>query len=292
MKEVYTVEDLSNGELPASTKLAVIGYPISHSASPKMHQAALDALQLDMSYVRIEVEPGNVAETFRLMQEKGFLGCNVTIPHKLEAMAECDELSESAQALGVANTILFQDGKIYGDNTDGPGLVKALQEELDFEVKGSRILLLGAGGGAGKAIATQLAADGCAELYLSNRTVSKVEDLAADLARYDSTICYAINNSDNALVILADEIDLIINATSLGMKPGDIPPFPLDALKAKHKVYDAIYNPSETVMLKVARRAGAATANGLSMLVHQGALSFEKWTGQTPDTELMKSAIS
>lgn len=292
MKHVYTVEDLRNGQLPASTKLAVIGYPISHSASPKMHQAALDALHIDMTYVRIEVEPGNVAEAFKLMQQKNFLGCNVTIPHKLEAMAACDEITESVKILGVTNTIHFKDGKIYGDNTDGPGLVKALKEELKFEVKDSSILLLGAGGGAGKAIATQLAAEGCAELYLSNRTVSKVEELAADLAHYKSTTCYPINNSDSALVILADEIDLIINATSLGMKPGDTPPFPLDALKQKHKIYDAIYNPSETVMLKVANRAGAVTANGLSMLVHQGALSFQKWTGQIPDTKLMKAAIS
>ncbi len=291
MKHVYTVDDLRNDELPANTKLAVIGNPISHSASPQMHQAALDALKIEMTYVRIQVEPGNVAEAFQLMQEKGFLGCNVTIPHKLEAMQQCDELTDSTKALGVANTIHFKDGKIYGDSTDGPGLVKALHEELGFNVRGSRILLLGAGGGAGKAIATQLAVDGCSELYLSNRTVEKVEQLSADLAHHEATTCYSINNADIALAIIADDLDLIINATSLGMKPDDRPPYPLDALKQKHKVYDAIYNPSETVLLKVAREAGAATANGLSMLVHQGALSFETWTAQTPDTQLMKAAI-
>jgi len=292
MKHVYTVEDLKNGAVPATTKLAVIGYPISHSASPQMHQAALDALKIEMTYVRIEVEPGNVAEVFALMQEKGFLGCNVTIPHKLEAMEQCDKLSDSVRNLGVANTILFQNGKIYGDNTDGPGLVKALKEELGFTVNGSRILLLGAGGGAGKAIATQLAVDGCAELYLSNRTVAKVEQLSQDLADYTSTTCHCIDNTSDSLETLADKIDLIINATSLGMKADDPAPFPLEALKQKHKVYDAIYNPSETLLLKAAREAGAATANGLSMLVHQGALSFEKWTGQPPNIELMKSAIS
>lgn len=292
MKHLYTVEDLRNGELPANTKLAVIGYPIDHSASPQMHQAALDELNIEVSYVRIEVEPGNVGEAFSLMQKAGFLGCNVTIPHKLEAMSQCDELSDSVHALGVANTISFQDDKIHGDNTDGPGLIKALKQDLDFDPKNSRVLLLGAGGGAGKAIATQLAVDLCKDLYLSNRTISKVEQLASDLAQYPNTHCHCVENTTETLAELAGKVDLIINATSLGMKPEDTPPFPLESLTANHKVYDAIYKPLETELLRAARLNGSATSNGLSMLVHQGALSFKTWTGQTPDTKLMKAAIT
>jgi len=119
-----------------------------------MHQAALDALHIDLSYIRIEVEPGKVAKAFTLMQQAGFIGCNVTIPHKLEARQHCQHLSPSVEALGATNTITFLNNEMHGDNTDGPGLVRALAEELDFSVKGSSILVLGAGGGAGKAIAT------------------------------------------------------------------------------------------------------------------------------------------
>lgn len=292
MKHVYSIDDLRDNALPANTKLAVIGYPIKHSASPQMHQAALDALALDIKYVRIEVEPGSVAEAFELMLSRGFLGCNVTIPHKLEAMQACDELSRSVKALGVANTILFQDGKIIGDNTDGPGLVKALREDLGFTVRDSNILVLGAGGGAGKAIATQLAVDGCKTLYLSNRTVNKVETLATELAEYPDTDCVCLDNSPEALREVADQVHLIINATSLGMQTEDGTPFPTSSLTAQHKVYDAIYNPAKTKLLRSADEVGAATANGLSMLVHQGALSFEKWTGKAPDVKLMKAAIS
>ena len=292
MKHVYTLTDLREHRLPENTKLAVLGFPIKHSASPEMHQAALDALEIDVKYVRLEIEPGSLAEGFNLMQEAGFIGCNVTIPHKLEAMECCDEVSDSVRVLGVANTIIFRDGKILGDNTDGPGLIKALEADLGFSVEGSSILLLGAGGGAGKAIATQLAVDKCSNLYLSNRTISKIESLRSNLSQYTETSFHLISNGMDELRAIAGDVDLIINATSMGMKEEDATPFPLEALTADHKVYDAIYNPAQTPLLKAAHSLGAVTANGLSMLVHQGAISFEIWTGLSPDVKLMKDAIS
>ena len=136
-----------------------------------MHQAALNALGMDVTYIRIEIEPGRVNESFKLMQQLGFIGCNVTIPHKSEAMESCDELSDSVKLLGVANTIHFKDGKIIGDNTDGPGVVKALQEDFGLTLKGANVLVLGAGGGAGKAISTQLNIEGCHHLYLLEPTL-------------------------------------------------------------------------------------------------------------------------
>jgi len=272
MKHVYTIEDLRKGALPANTKLAVIGYPVSHSASPQMHQAALDALDLDMSYVRVEVRPGEVSEVFSLMQSSGFLGCNVTIPHKLEAMECCDELSASVELLGVANTIHFKDGKILGDNSDGPGLVKAL--EGDF----------------GISLVTQLNQENCRELYLSNRTKAKVEELAQNLADKGTKV-YTLGNTVAELSAIGEKVDIIINATSMGMKQEDELPFPVDVLAENHKVYDAIYNPAETKLLANAKSNGSMTANGLSMLIYQGAVSFKIWTGLQPDIALMRQAI-
>ncbi len=291
MKHVYTIDDLREKALPVNAKLAVLGYPVSHSASPQMHQAALDALGIDASYIRLEIEPGNVSEAFGLMQSLGFIGCNVTIPHKLEAMECCDDLSASVKALGVANTIHFKDGRIMGDNTDGPGLIKALEEDFGLSVKGSNILVLGAGGGAGKAISTQLNREGCANLYLSNRTVSKLEKMAENLPLTETRV-HLLGNSSTELEAIAGEVQIIINVTSMGMKPDDYLPIPVRCLTAQHMVYDAIYNPPLTSLLESARDRGAAVANGLSMLIHQGAISFEIWTGKQPDTGLMKKAIS
>jgi len=291
MKHVYTIEDLREGALPANAKLAVIGYPVSHSASPQMHQAALDALGMDMTYVRVEVKPGSVGECFSLMRGLGFVGCNVTIPHKLEAMECCDELSKSVELLGVANTIHFKGDLILGDNSDGPGLVKALEGDFGLSLRGLRVLVLGAGGGAGKAIATQLNEEGCGKLYLSNRTVEKVELLTQGLADTGTEV-HALGNTDEELKAVSDAVDVIINATSMGMKAEDLLPFPAEFLSGDHKVYDAIYKPAQTGLLKAAEERGAATANGLSMLIHQGAVSFEIWTGEAPDVVLMREAIS
>ena len=291
MKHVYTIDDLRGNSLPSNAKFAVLGYPVSHSASPQMHQAALDALGIDASYIRLEIEPGRVSEAFNLMQGLGFTGCNATIPHKLEAMECCDDVSDSVKVLGVANTIHFKKERISGDNTDGPGLIKALEEDFGLTVKGADILVLGAGGGAGKAISTQLNSEGCANLYLSNRTVTKLEKMVSELPS-TQTIVHLLGNGDAELEAIAGKVQIIINATSIGMKPEDGLPFPIHCLTARHKVYDAIYNPPLTSLLASARDRGAVVANGLSMLIHQGAISFEIWTGKQPDTALMKKAIS
>lgn len=291
MKHLYTIDDLRVRTLPENAKLAVLGYPVSHSASPQMHQAALDALGIDVTYIRLEIEPGSVGEAFELMQGLGFIGCNVTIPHKLEAMECCDDLSASAKALGVANTIHFKEGKIFGDSTDGPGLVKALEEDFGVSLKGVSILVLGAGGGAGKAISTQLNGEGCANLFLSNRTLPKLEKLAKSLPKTITQV-HVLGNSSAELATVAGDVQIIINATSMGMKFGDDLPFPEQFLTVKHMVYDAIYNPPLTKLLESARERGATIANGLSMLVHQGAISFEIWTGKQPDTVGMKKAIT
>jgi shikimate dehydrogenase len=290
MKHVYTIDDLRGKSLPINAKLAVLGYPVSHSASPQMHQAALDSLGIDVAYIRLEIEPGNLGESFSLMQDLGFIGCNVTIPHKMEAMESCDELSKSAMALGVSNTIHFKEGKIFGDSTDGPGLVKALEEDFGVTLQGKSILVLGAGGGAGLAISTQLNQEGCSDLYLSNRTLVKLDKLVENLPQTIAKV-HVIGNSYTELENVASDVQIIINATSMGMKASDDLPFPVQLISRHHLVYDAIYNPPLTPLLEAARDRGASIANGLSMLVHQGAISFEIWTGKHPDTVIMKQAI-
>lgn len=296
MKHVYSLEDLSSPEFRQSmpnAKLAVIGWPIKHSASPQMHQAALDQAGIDLQYIRAEVAPGEVARCFEIMQNLGFLGCNVTVPHKIKAMQLCDERSDDAICLGATNTIKFESGKRYGHNTDGPGLARAIEEDFGKNLSELKVLILGAGGGAGRAIATQCARLGSPSLYLSNRTVSKVETLAENLTKgYGATNTHAIDNSSEALMQAASNVNLIINSTSLGLKPEDPLPLPIEALDSKPMVYDAIYNPAVTPLLAAAQEKQCATANGLSMLLHQGALAFEYWLNTPADIPSMRSGLN
>lgn len=293
-KNVYTVADLRVGALPNRAKLAVIGAPIAHSRSPQMHQAALDALGVELEYIRLFVESEELGEAVALMRERGFRGCNVTIPHKLGVIELCSELTPEAEAMGAVNTLIFNnenDEAVRGHNTDGSGLEAALREELGTELAGARVLILGAGGGAGKAVAAHAQLVGCASLWVSNRTKSKVEELAAVLNERGSTCVQAIGNETHELLAALAEVDVVINATSLGMKPEDALPLPVEGLTQRHVVYDAIYSPPETALLRAAKERGAKVANGLSMLIHQGALSFVCWLGTKPDVAVMRGAL-
>lgn len=301
MKHVYKISDLrSRGHLDdgaaVPARLAVIGSPVAHSASPGMHQAALDACGLDMRYIRLEVAPGEVAEAFRLMAGLGFIGCNVTVPHKLEAMECCTLLSEGARALRAVNTVVFpsqEQSETAGYNTDGPGLARAVREDFDVEIADLRVLVLGAGGGAGKAIATQCALLGCRRLWLANRSVDKAHSLAAALQKAGKREqkIQALGSDAPALEKAAVDTDLIINATSLGMRENDPLPLPGSCVTPRHLVYDAIYQPPETALLKQAKNAGARTSNGLSMLLHQGVLAFEQWFPGHSPVEAMRRGL-
>ncbi len=284
MKAVYQISDLcdratldAGASKPA--RVAVIGNPVAHSASPVMHQAALDADGMNIRYIRLEVAPGEVAEAFSRMAALGFVGCNVTVPHKLEAIECCDTLTEDARAIGVVNTITFsEDGThIQGHNTDGPGLERAILEEFNTELAKQRVMILGVGGGAGKAIATQCARLGCPQIWLINRTQEKAQQLALDLKKYNKGRYTPLSNDSAELANAAKQTDLIINATSLGMQSTDNTPIPTVYLTANHMVYDAIYKPAETRLLKEAKSQNALTANGLSMLLHQGVIAYEHW---------------
>jgi shikimate dehydrogenase len=297
MSELYTLDDLvSRDRLDAGhdkpARLAVIGHPVAHSSSPRMHQAALDALGIDARYIKIDVPPGHVAEAFARMKVLGFYGCNVTVPHKLDALVACTDVHPDARSLGAVNTVRFDETGTHGFNTDGPGFVRAIVEDFDFSLATFNVMIAGAGGGAGQAIATQCAIQGVPRLVLVNRTLEKLEPLVERLrALGPTTEVVALAFDDPRLIALSQESDLIVNTTSVGLKEGDGSPLPQDCLRAGLCVYDTIYQPAVTPLLAAANASGARVANGLSLLLHQGALAFQHWFPHTDPLPYMREAL-
>jgi len=297
MSELYTLDDLvSRDRLDAGhdkpAKLAVIGHPVAHSSSPRMHQPALDALGIDARYIKIDVPPGHVAEAFARMKALGFYGCNVTVPHKLDALAACTDVHPDARSLGAVNTVRFDETGTHGFNTDGPGFVRAIVEDFDFTLATFNVMIAGAGGGASQAIATQCAIQGVPRLVLVNRTLEKLEPLVERLrALGPTTEVIALAFDDPRLIALSQESDLIVNTTSVGLKEGDGSPLPQDCLRAGLCVYDTIYQPAVTPLLAAANATGARIANGLSLLLHQGALAFQHWFPHTDPLPYMREAL-
>lgn len=289
----------------ASTRLAAVwGSPIRHSASPAMHNAAFAALGLDWRYVACEVAPENLATALEGARVMGFCGVNLTVPHKVLALGLMDGLDASAEAWGGVNTVVFEaenaEGvwtpvgqlrsiagrvRLRGHNTDADAIVRALREDLLVEPRGARVLLLGAGG-AGKAAALRLADEGVETLWLQNRTESKAAGLAAEIAERFPAVDVRVGLPDT-------DVEIVLNATSSGLKPED--PLPLDVasypLTRADGVYDMIYRPAETPLLRAAREAGCRTANGLGMLLYQGAAAFELWTGRPAPVDVMRAAL-
>ena len=276
-------------------RLAVIGDPIAHSRSPAMHQPALDAHGLDMRYIRLHIRPGEVADAFAAMRALGFVGCNVTVPHKAEALAACDHVSPSARLFGAVNTVRFEaDGSISGSNTDGPGLAAAVHESFGLPLSAHRVAIIGAGGGAGRAAALQCALDNCAGLVLVNRTTAKAGAVAAEIAATSPALpirIVAIDDTPELRAALAS-CTLLVQATTVGMRPDDPSPIDPTCLHPALAVFDMIYTPPETRLLAAARALGAPAANGLAMLIHQGALSFATWFGTPPPVAIMRQALA
>jgi shikimate dehydrogenase len=270
----------------AATRLcAVLGSPIRHSASPAMHNAAFAALGLNWRYLAFEVDPKNLRAAIGGARAMGFAGLNLTVPHKLLAVDMVDELDASAKTWGAVNTIKFENGRAIGFNTDADGLANSLREDLAVELRGAKVLLLGAGG-AGRTAALKLAAENVAELFLVNRTASKAEEIAGEIKKQFPSVKISVGYPKA-------NVDLLLNATSLGLKSED--GSPLDekqfSLKQTRAVYDMIYKPAETKLLADAKAAGCKTANGIGMLVGQGAKAFEIWTGQPAPVAVMRRAV-
>ena len=298
MKAVYTLADLQAWEAvtadePVPLRLAVLGDPVAHSASPQMHNAALAECGIAACYCRLHVRPEEFSDALRMLADKGFLGVNCTIPHKAAALAAVDEADENARRAGGVNTVVFGDnGKLRGFSTDGPGLDCAVREQLGVELADMRVLVLGAGGGAGRAVAVQCASAGARGLTLINRSVEKLQPLHDAIAAFYPRELLALGPwEDAALAHALDVSDLIVNCSALGMRADDPSPIPAALLYARHLLYDTIYTSARTPLMRAADAAGARSANGLSMLLHQGALSFEHWFRRPAPLEVMRAAL-
>ncbi|MGI9241049.1 MAG: shikimate dehydrogenase [Verrucomicrobiales bacterium] len=301
-QESYTLADLKSGklkDLEPPAKLAVFGDPVAHSLSPQMHNPALAAAGIDSQYIRLHIHEAEFGEALKTIRELGFYGTNCTIPHKFNAIDAMDEVGELARKLGAVNTVVFEGEKMIGFNSDGPGFVRAIREEFSVDLRDLRVLILGAGGGAGRAVATQCAVEGCERLVLVNRTVEKAQALKQELLPYftDERLQGAHDRLDAtpwdeaALAQQIGDIDLIVNASSRGMKRSDAPLLPAHLLAPHHLVYDMIYSPPRTRLLSDAASMGARIANGLSMLLHQGAISFECWFNRDAPLEAMRGGL-
>lgn len=292
LDDLLSRDILDAGEtLPA--KLAVIGCPVGHSASPRMHQPALDAVGAGLRYIPIEVAAGRVGEAFDRMRALGFIGCNVTVPHKFEAMEACNEVHPEARSLGAVNTVRFDADAIRGFNTDGPGFVRAIADDFEIPLSTLKVAVLGAGGGAGQAIAAQCSLQGAERVVIVNRTREKLAPLA-DRLRVLGPVSeiIAATFEDANLAELCLDCDLIVNASSLGLKAEDPSIIPEACLRRGHLVYETIYQPPETPLLRLARAAGCRTANGRSLLLHQGVLAFQHWFPQTDPLPVMRQALA
>ncbi|QNU25697.1 shikimate dehydrogenase [Geobacillus zalihae] len=264
----------------------LIGFPVEHSLSPLMHNDAFARLGIPARYHLFSVEPGQVGAAIAGVRALGIAGVNVTIPHKLAVIPFLDEVDEQARRIGAVNTIVNDNGRLVGYNTDGLGYVQALEEEMNITLDGKRILVIGAGGGA-RGIYFSLLSTAAERIDMANRTVEKAERLVREGGDGRSAY-FSLAEAETRL----DEYDIIINTTSVGMHPRvEVQPLSLERLQPGTIVSDIIYNPLETKWLKEAKARGARVQNGVGMLVYQGALAFEKWTGQWPDVNRMKQLV-
>ncbi|HTL69942.1 MAG TPA: shikimate dehydrogenase [Candidatus Eisenbacteria bacterium] len=270
--------DRGSFQIDAETRLyGIFGDPVRHSLSPVLHNALFRARGLNAVYLAFTVEKAALGLAFEALRSLGMRGVNLTIPLKEEALNHIDEIPEDIdRAVGALNTVVNRDGVLYGYNTDVPGFLAALRDELGFNPAGRSVLVIGAGGAA-RGAAFALAHAGAARVCLTNRTEGRAEGLAEHLAgHFPETEFEAVR----AGALTGESFDLAVNATACGMKPGDPSPFDLSTLNKAGAAYDLIYKPAVTPFLESARRLKIPTANGLGMLASQAALSFALWTGQ------------
>jgi shikimate dehydrogenase len=268
--------------ISATTRVTgIIGWPVAHSLSPDMHNAAFSALGLDWVYVAYPVPPGRVPAAVAGLAAAGVCGLNVTIPHKQAILELCSSVSDAAASIGAANTLIPDGaGGWRADNTDAPGFLRALDEAAPLELDGATALILGAGGAA-RAVAFALRSRG-ATVLVANRTPSKIAGLG-DPIPFRRT----------ALDAAAGACDIVVNCTSLGLHGDVIPPeLPLEVLGPAHVVVDVVYRPGGTPWLGAAAGRGARVVDGLGMLLHQGAAAFVQWTGEEPPLDVMRQALT
>lgn len=277
----------------ATTLVGLFGWPVTHSISPQMHNAAFVVRQMNWRYLAFAVPPERVPEAVAALPALGLRGVNVTVPHKQSVMPHLHHWTPAAEAIGAVNTIVVQeDGQLSGDNTDGAGFIADLQAH-DVEPAGMRALVMGAGGSS-RAVVYGLAEAGVKSVKILNRTVPKAVDLAATMQSYFPEINISGAAFPDDVTGSAQDADLIVNCTSLGMEPR-IEGLPWEEnveFRKDQIVYDLVYNPAMTRLLQLASTDGAAAIGGLGMLVYQGAIAWEKWTGESAPVAEMQQATN
>lgn len=272
--------------------VGLIGYPLGHSISPPMQQAAFDHLGIDARYELWETEQGKLSQAVEGIRDSSKLGANVTIPYKEAVIPLLDELDEVARKIGAVNTIVKRDNKLVGFNTDAGGFIKALQDEASFKPAGKRVVVMGAGGVA-RAVSFALVGAGAKSLSVTDIVAERVNRLIDDLKRSSNSgkiQIKVLSNNSGEFVSAVWDCNLLVNCTPIGMKHSDSEhKSPLEAalIPKSALVFDVVYNPLETRLLADAKKRGARVLGGLSMLVYQGALAFEHWTGRKPPVDIM-----
>lgn len=266
----------------------VLGWPAKHSLSPLMHNAAFRALKIDAEYKIFEKKPQELEDFLKSLTKENIYGLNVTVPYKETVTAFLDNTSSEAKLIGAVNTIKVSGNKLEGFNTDGEGFLKHLTEDLGFNPQGKIIAIIGAGG-AGRAVSVYLGKNNPETITIYDIDKAKVSALVGHLKENFNSIEFKSANSIEELNITNSS--LLINATPIGMKDSD--PRLVDGkfIHGSLLVYDLIYNPEETKLLKMAKEKGARVSNGLGMLLYQGAFSFEHFTGRAAPIEIMRQAL-
>src|SRR5512143_2209528 len=267
----------------------IFGYPVEHTFSPGMHNAAFKKLGMDACYVPFAVHPDRLGEAARAILPLGLGGLNVTVPHKEKIIPYLDELSEEARLIGAVNTIEVRQGRLVGHNTDGRGFLRSLKENAGFSPKGKKVLIFGSGGAA-RAVGFCLALAKAERIVFHDVDAGKAARLARDIRKKTDVISDAI--SSHGLSAAARDAHCLINATPLGLKKGDPLPLGRELLLPHHLVCDLVYNPPETGMLRAAKDRGARSLSGIGMLLFQGVIAFEIWTGAQAPIAVMKNALT
>lgn len=289
MLPFYTIAQLD--ELPENARVGVIGNPIAHSKSPQMQQPALDAAGTGLRYVRLlaDTEPGGFEALLEQLEARGFAGVNVTVPFKRRAHDAAVALDPLAKLSGAVNTLVRRENGWHGYNTDGPGFSRAIGELCGRPLRELRVLIMGACGGAGSALACQCALEGGPALTLVNRPRPELAELAAMLTRQTSTPIRTLHFDSPNLADAVTEADLVVNATSLGLREGDPMPLSPEFLRPGQLVYDIVTH--DTPLQRAATARGCTAATGLGMLLWQGAIAFEHWFRIPPDAAAMRAGL-
>jgi len=271
---------------------AVLGHPIGHTLSPAMHNASLRTLGLDAIYLAFDVHPDRLMTVLPALRDLGFGGVNLTVPLKEVAFRGLSDLDDSARKLGAVNTVEFlPDGALRGHNTDGAGFLLALREAFGLDVRGLRVFIVGAGG-AGRALAITCATEQARAIAITDVDCERPRRVVAEIAAFAPGLAVSAVAGDPAAWVSASaDADLVIQATPLGMKAADASPLPARAFRAGQFAFDLVYMYPETSFMRAAREGGARTANGLGMLLHQGARAFTIWTGREAHVPSMRKAL-